>query len=498
MNRLTHLLLSVSNDIGSRLSPELSSGEAREAAAFLQQLLLRLAGEAGPFDEAAVTVLPRYKELILSSIIELERRGEPCAPQRRAEATSNSSADRSPIQQLQTARALLAKMVAELSPFGGQSLAPKHVSGTLLILQKIAALEDVWRESCRSGLSTAREAPMNTVATTAIHDRVNPDTVSRYLRQQFTSSPEITAVEVTVLPGGRSKKTLFISLEGTDELPSTIVMRQDAPLSFIKTTVADEAPVLRAVWPTGLPVPRVYHYESETTELGPPFLLLERLAGKTIGDYFGFSESRPRVVLELARILARLHAIAPASIPLHDVDLSVSPGVRMRGHVEQAWNNWRKVAEEPSPTIESAFAWMYQVCERVVTGCALVHGDAAPHNILVDGDRVSGLLDWEFTSVGDPAEDLAYIRSSVERVVPWHTFMQEYTSAGGLEVSEERLKFFRCWSEARNSIFVINGMRAFREGSADCSQGMISFFVLPLFEDRLTKRLIDALTETRT
>jgi hypothetical protein len=35
-------------------------------------------------------------------------------------------------------------------------------------------------------------------------------------------------------------------------------------------------------------------------------------------------------------------------------------------------------------------------------------------------------------------------------------------------------------------------MRAFREGNTDCSQGMISFFCIPLFEDRLTKALTAA------
>jgi aminoglycoside phosphotransferase (APT) family kinase protein len=36
----------------------------------------------------------------------------------------------------------------------------------------------------------------------------------------------------------------------------------------------------------------------------------------------------------------------------------------------------------------------------------LVHGDFRPDNILVEGDRVTGLLDWEFSHAGSPYMDL--------------------------------------------------------------------------------------------
>jgi aminoglycoside phosphotransferase (APT) family kinase protein len=42
------------------------------------------------------------------------------------------------------------------------------------------------------------------------------------------------------------------------------------------------------------------------------------------------------------------------------------------------------------------------------SGDVIVHGDFGPQNLLVDGGRVSALLDWELAHRGDPIEDLAW------------------------------------------------------------------------------------------
>lgn len=41
-------------------------------------------------------------------------------------------------------------------------------------------------------------------------------------------------------------------------------------------------------------------------------------------------------------------------------------------------------------------------------GRHIVHGDFGPQNMLLDGTRVTALLDWEFAHRGDPIEDLAW------------------------------------------------------------------------------------------
>ncbi len=42
------------------------------------------------------------------------------------------------------------------------------------------------------------------------------------------------------------------------------------------------------------------------------------------------------------------------------------------------------------------------------TGPVLVHGDFGPQNVLIQDDRITALLDWEFAHIGQPVEDLAW------------------------------------------------------------------------------------------
>jgi aminoglycoside phosphotransferase (APT) family kinase protein len=38
----------------------------------------------------------------------------------------------------------------------------------------------------------------------------------------------------------------------------------------------------------------------------------------------------------------------------------------------------------------------------------IVHGDFGPQNVLIEGDRITALVDWEFAHIGQPVEDLAW------------------------------------------------------------------------------------------
>ncbi len=55
---------------------------------------------------------------------------------------------------------------------------------------------------------------------------------------------------------------------------------------------------------------------------------------------------------------------------------------------------------------------------------------------------IAGLLDWEFSHVGDVAEDLAYARPFIEQVLSWAEFEQLYRAHGGAEVDPGAIHFW--------------------------------------------------------
>jgi aminoglycoside phosphotransferase len=53
-------------------------------------------------------------------------------------------------------------------------------------------------------------------------------------------------------------------------------------------------------------------------------------------------------------------------------------------------------------------------------GEVIVHGDFGPQNVLVEGNRIRAVLDWEFAHLGDRVEDLAWAEWIVRMHHPSH------------------------------------------------------------------------------
>ena len=71
-----------------------------------------------------------------------------------------------------------------------------------------------------------------------------------------------------------------------------------------------------------------------------------------------------------------------------------------------------------SPENEAAFTWGFDLLQQVVNDSipiCLVHGDLINRNVLVNGDRISGVFDWGCSRYGDHLYDLAWF----EFWAPW-------------------------------------------------------------------------------
>jgi aminoglycoside phosphotransferase (APT) family kinase protein len=126
-----------------------------------------------------------------------------------------------------------------------------------------------------------------------------------------------------------------------------------------------------------------------------------------------------------------------------------------------------------------------------------VHGDAHFGNVLAEGDRLVCVTDWEFAHAGHPAEDLAFCRTSIESIMPWSEFLAEYRSAGGPEVSEPQLRFFRIWTYLRNFCFATLMRDRLAAGApTDMQSLMIAVDAQPRLEALLLQALADETTHT--
>ena len=322
---------------------------------------------------------------------------------------------------------------------------------------------------------------------------VAPDcaALEAYLRERFPGAAELRIRSLTRVPGGRSKDTLLLDVEGASDLPTAIVLRVD--LGRYGTSVRDEYPLIAALHRAGIPVPEPLWLEPRSLPLGGAFLATRRMRGVPGGNMWGEGlHVAPAVVRAFAEALARLHGT-----PLRDL----LPGIHEEGAraataamIGDYESRWRASNPNASVPLELAFQWLRQELPRVVGRAALVHGDPGFQNLLADGEELVCLLDWEFAHAGDPAEDLAYCRPTVSRVMPWEDFLEAYHAAGGPSITPERLEYFEIWRTVRNASLGTRMLRDFMDGAVSglesCAVAVNTF---PRIEAQLAASLVEVM-----
>ena len=310
----------------------------------------------------------------------------------------------------------------------------------------------------------------------ADRDAADPAAVTSYLRSRSHGTPDDAAHSVRVLEGGYSKQTLLVGacLAGVER---EIVFRQ--VLRGRKAqSLAPEFGVLRTLHARGLPVPEPLWIEPEENAIGGPFFATARVLGVNVGDVWGAAEASRKLCLDVAQVYARIHAV-----DVGDAELPVSP--RVTDEELGAMVDWvartievRGAAEDP--VLVALVAWLREHLPSSAPRAAILHGDAAFSNLLVEGDRVSAVLDWEYAHAGDPAEELAYLRGSIEPILPWAEFVEGYVAAGGQTPDEERLRFFEVWAHTWRYVGCL-GLAAHFEKTGRYSSALAAHVLGPRF-----------------
>lgn len=239
--------------------------------------------------------------------------------------------------------------------------------------------------------------------------------------------------EVQRLSGGASRETWSFTANGRP-----LILRRDPPgRPGAPGSMRLEADAIRACHRAGLRVPEVV-LDDDGSQLGTAGVVMSAVPGETLARKIlrddEFAHARGALVGELGAFLAGLHAIDPAEVP----------GAVEIDELERYWTSYEAVPDR-SPTFDKAHAWL--VANRPErTASTIVHGDLRMGNVIVDGNGLAAVIDWELVHVGDPVEDLAWLCVRAWRfgapleVGGVGTIVQlidAYESAGGRRVDRE-------------------------------------------------------------
>lgn len=249
------------------------------------------------------------------------------------------------------------------------------------------------------------------------------------------------------ISGGNRCRSWLVDLGGDGVHPARVYLRYQPPRapSAEPYTVWREAQIYRAIERAEIPAPHLLavhpDHQAIVTTAAPGRADFRRLADDA---------QKRAITADFVLALAGLHARPVTELDTGDlvVPATIADCVRQELAI---WAAMYAETGRKDPLIIFALDWLNRNLPDPAEPPVLVHGDAGPGNFLFDGDRVSGLVDWELAHPGDPIEDLAWfcMRSVMEPVPDFAQSLADYERAAGRKVDRARLLYHRVFVSAR-------------------------------------------------
>jgi aminoglycoside phosphotransferase (APT) family kinase protein len=199
-----------------------------------------------------------------------------------------------------------------------------------------------------------------------------------------------------VLPpqGMTSEVTVVESASGT-----FVVKRAHHPLFM--SWLREEYRALKALEPLSLQIPHAYQLIERTASEGDDcWLLMSHLPGTTLAQRLSVERDpdlRRHIARQWGATLRQIHA-APAPL-----ELVPRAPTWLDDRLQQARFNLEHYPVDG----DEALLRSLERHRPAPVPPTLIHGDFTLDNTLVDGDRISGVIDWGAGAYGDPRCDLA-------------------------------------------------------------------------------------------
>ena len=251
---------------------------------------------------------------------------------------------------------------------------------------------------------------------------------------------DVTRVER--LAGGACQENYLVECAMPSGEKSSWVLRSDARSSLPGSIDrAAEHAVMRVAADAGVRTPRPLDLLPELFGPRTSAYLVPFVGGDAIGRKIvkapELAKARATLHLELAKELARIHTITPASAPhlFGGASSGASPAKRRLA----AMRTFMDGLARKRPTLSWLFRWLSENEPRDDDGDVLVHGDFRTGNFMVAPEGLTAILDWEFSHFGSPYEDLTWVS-----VRDWR-FGQLGLPIGGFSAREP---FYAAYAEA--------------------------------------------------
>ena len=213
---------------------------------------------------------------------------------------------------------------------------------------------------------------------------------------------------VSQFKGGQSNPTYRL-----DTPARSYVLRRKPPGPLLPGAhaVEREARVMAALGPTDFPVPHIHGLCDDESVIGTAFFVMDMVEGRIVWDptFPGLTPSERAAHFDaMNATIASLHSIDPNDIGLGNYG-------RPSNFVERQVARWSKqykgdVEAGRVPAMDRLVEWLRANLPPDSGNARIVHGDFRCDNMIfaAEAPKVIAVLDWELSTLGDPAADFVY------------------------------------------------------------------------------------------
>jgi aminoglycoside phosphotransferase (APT) family kinase protein len=237
-------------------------------------------------------------------------------------------------------------------------------------------------------------------------EEIDAERIGDYLKAKV---PEVSGdIEISQFPSGYSNLTYQVKA-GNREM---VLRRPPIGAKVDKGhDMEREYKVLSALHPVFPRCPRPLAYCGDAELIGAPFFIMEKMSGiilrKDLPPDLSLSREQARTLCEnLTDALVEIHAIDMKATGLNSLG---RPGGYVRRQVEGWSARYRKAKTADAPDCEALMAWLAENMPDDTAAPTMVHNDYKMDNLVLEPrrpERITGILDWEMATFGDPLMDL--------------------------------------------------------------------------------------------
>lgn len=306
-------------------------------------------------------------------------------------------------------------------------------------------------------------------------------------------SEAVSILDIDKLSGGAIQENWLVNagfssgpMAGMQEL----VLRTDAPASVSTShSRTEEFALFKQAFEAGVLVPEPLWQCDDVGILGRPFFFMRRVAGFATGfKMVKHVADGSYLLATLGEQLARIHTITPPNEALSFLPLPEgSPALQDIAHYRAYIDEF----QTSRPILEWGLTWLERHAPETKE-LVLVHRDYRTGNYMVDEGELTGILDWEFATWGDPMSDLGWLCAKCWRfgandreaggIGNREDFYGAYERESGRSVDLEAVNYWEVMAHVRWAIIAVQQGDRFAVEAEENLEAALTAYVVPELE----------------